>query len=376
MTIPVVITMLVAAAIAVAAGRHARRSRLALLLAAAAGVLVLDYLAGWALGYVGCGDRGGCTGGAAVFRAVGIAALLGTAGLLVAAGMRWAWRQVRRRLPRRRAAARGRRRGLLGRDPRVRRDIFLTGFGLLVGAVSVAVIAGGDAGGIISLLFALTLLVVPLSERLPDGSGPRLGRVRHDGVLQPALILAAGRARRAMLALGSALFAATAGGILILPGGSVVLRVVGVLGLVVFGTFAVANAWGLTRPWAIVLLRDGLRWDVGTSHGLIAWDDIDGTGLYEINGSPFLGLVVSRPGAITRTRVQRWLARADRAVSGADQSIPLGMLSVDPERLDAAVSAYAANTRARLEIGTEASLGRVTDAARAWASSDAIGLRG
>jgi hypothetical protein len=371
MTVPVVITMLVAAAIAVVAGRRARQSRLALLLTVAAAVLVADYLVGWALGYVGCSDRGGCTGGAAAFRAVGYVALFGTFGLLVAAGVRWAWRRVAPRLPRMpRRRARPRR----VRDPRVRRDVFLVGFGLLMLAVSVAVLAGGEPGGVVTLLFALTLLIVPLSERLPDGSGPRLGRVRHDGVLQPALIVVAGRGRRALLTLGAVLFAATAGAMVFAPG--LVIRIIGVLGLVVFGTFAVASAWALRRQWAITFLPDGLRWDVGTSNGLIAWDDIDGAGLYDINGSPFLGLVVGRRDAIVRTRAQRWLARADRAISGADQSIPLGMLSVNLERLHATVAAYAEDPAARREIGTEASLRRITGAAPMSPWPDAIGLPG
>ena len=64
-------------------------------------------------------------------------------------------------------------------------------------------IAGDVVTGAGSLLFALVMIVVPVSELLPDGSGPRL----EDG----ALVVRVNRVRRVLLTVGAVLFAASSG---------------------------------------------------------------------------------------------------------------------------------------------------------------------
>ena len=56
-------------------------------------------------------------------------------------------------------------------------------------------IAGDVVTGAGSLLFALVLIVVPVAELMPDGSGPRL----EDG----ALVVRVNRARRVLLTVGA-----------------------------------------------------------------------------------------------------------------------------------------------------------------------------
>ena len=83
-----------------------------------------------------------------------------------------------------------------GDAPRMRRRDIGLGVGAIVCAatgLAVLVFARGPdrVSGLPMLLFALVLAFVPVSGRLAARSGaePRLDRVEHDGVPQPALVI-------------------------------------------------------------------------------------------------------------------------------------------------------------------------------------------
>jgi hypothetical protein len=244
----------------------------------------------------------------------------------------------------------------------VRQDVFLAGTGLLFLAAGIAVAASGEvAGGAFIACFAAALLLVVLARRLPDGSGPRLEPVAEGGLDRPALVIAVNRARRVLVVLGGACFAAIGALMLIaaIANEAWVGAVFGGIVLLFFGPVTLFGLWGLRGAWRLVLLPAGLRWDAGAPGSLVPWDEIAGVGVFTQSNSPFLSLEVPRPGVIERRGLARLLGRANHAISGGDLNVPLGQASVDPQRVAEAVYVYANEPRARHELGTDASLRRL-----------------
>jgi hypothetical protein len=217
-------------------------------------------------------------------------------------------------------------------------------------------------GGVAALLFGLVLAMLALSGRLAWRSGvaPRVDRVEHDGALQPALVIPGQAIKLQLLRFAAALFAAA--GVAIAVWSSPVL---GGVVAVVFGGFAVLGVWSGRRPYRIVLLPEGLRWELGTRQpAYVPWDDITRVGTFNINNTWFLGLDAREDGGL-RQPGPRGLAKLNRAISRSDASIALEAFPVEPDRLADVVAGYAADAGSRREIGTERSLAALGEAPRA-----------
>jgi hypothetical protein len=361
----------VAAMIAAVAWRFARRSKLALAIALLGTTLAGCGLAFAAGGWSGCSDRGDCGPVGGTLRAILIVETLLLPLLLVSAGARALWRRfVPAREPReRRPRARGDARRMRLRD--VGLALGGVGFGLF-GVVMLVTARGHDRiSGLTVLVFALAILLVPLSGRLAARSGlrPRLERVERDGELQPALVIPGSRAKLRLMTLACLCFAGM--GVLMAiwpdalsssrwsPGA---VRTGGILCALLFGVVGVSGMLLSRGPVRIELLPGGLRWQVGTAPSFAAWDAITGAGAYEIRNTWFLGLQAEASGLYIPSR-QRWLARANRAISGVDASVALEAFPVEPERLAEVVASCAQDAQRRSRIGTDASLAWLQEAA-------------
>jgi hypothetical protein len=216
--------------------------------------------------------------------------------------------------------------------------------------------------GVAVLLFGLVLAMLALSGRLAARSrlAPRLDRVEHDGALQPALVVPGQAIKLRLMRYAAALFAAV--GVAIAVWSSPVL---GGIVAIVFGAFAVLGVWSGRRPYRIVLLPTGLRWELGTRQpSYVPWDDITGVRTFNISNTWFLGLD-AREGGDLRLPGPRGLATLNRAIARSDASIALEAFPVEPDRLADAVSRYADSPESRREIGTERSLAALGEAPRA-----------
>jgi len=228
-----------------------------------------------------------------------------------------------------------------------RRDLGLVAVALLFLAGSAWLIADGQLGlGITGLLFSLAGLVIPLAQRVPDGSGARLEGSQLIVTVRPP--------RRVLIVLGALLF--TAMGALMLASGALFVQLVGGLTVLVFGFFTAVGAWKLRGPWRLVMTRDGMRWDAGSTGPFVAWDDVARAYVMETNGAEILALDLERPDALPRSRLARVISRADRAVGAGDVNVPLGQLSVDNELLLSLVTVCAREPEARGSIASEATV--------------------
>ena len=129
---------------------------------------------------------------------------------------------------------------------------------------------GGAArlGGIALLLFSVAMLLVPVSGRLAARSGirPKLGRVDHDGTLQPALVIPGSAVKLRVMRLGMACFAAVGLLAAIWPRSllsqatSVVeVRTWGIACVVVFGGLLLLRELYGRGRYRIALLSSGVR---------------------------------------------------------------------------------------------------------------------
>jgi hypothetical protein len=218
---------------------------------------------------------------------------------------------------------------------------------LLASALSFA--AGEPVAAVLALLFGLVSIVVPVAERVPDGSGPRL----EDG----ALVVRVQRVRRGLLLLGTVLFTALSAVLLVAPSGFG--RIAGGLGVLTFGTFMLVGLWQLRGPWRLVLTPHVLRWDQGGDGPPVAWEDITGVGKLVIAGSPTMTIRVARPHELRMGALARWLRRVNRRMGGGDVNVPLNQLAVDDDLLLSLVTVCAREPQARGTLVSEATVRRL-----------------
>jgi hypothetical protein len=279
----------VAALVAAAAARPARRSRLALAIAVAGTTVTLCAVIYAALGYGGCSDRGDCGAIGGLLRTVIVLGLLGLPVLLVISALAWGWNRIPRH---RRIPALSRRDGMLAAC-----GVFLIGIGLAMAATR----SNGPLGGIAVMLFGGACVVVPLSTVLARraAGAPCLGHVEQDGALLPALIVPASTVKVRLLGLGIGCFL---GASLILwlapsslagegsdPGKA---EFAGLFGTVVFGLAALISLATWHRRRRVALLPSGLRWEMGGRPNFAAWEDIEDVGTFALRGTRFLTIDV------------------------------------------------------------------------------------
>jgi hypothetical protein len=206
------------------------------------------------------------------------------------------------------------------------------------------------------VLFGRVLLIVPVSSWLMarNAQPPRVDRVEHDGVIQPALVIPGYTAKVWLMRVGALGFGAL--GVLLAVGGAVVI---GVLCALFFGVGGLLTLFA-RGPYRIVLLPGELRWELGAKPSSVDWEDIEAVRLFSIRDSPFLGLD-ARPGTLRTPASQRWLAGVNRAISRSDGQISLEAFRIDPERLAGVVTDCAHDARRRREIGTPACVAWLSD---------------
>jgi hypothetical protein len=229
-----------------------------------------------------------------------------------------------------------------------RRDSMLAVCGCLViafGAVMIATGAGSRLGGVAVALFGGACTVVPLSTVLArrSGAAPYLDRLEHEGVLVPALVIAASPVKLRMLRLGIACFFGASLILLLAPGSMAgastdagEAEFVGWIGTIVFGAAGLISLFTARRPQRVVLLPAGVRWQLGLRPKFAAWEDIEEVGTFEIRGAEFLGLDV-------RGRARR-------------SSIGIEAFPVDADRLARVIAGCCESPDRRRAIGTQESL--------------------
>jgi hypothetical protein len=224
------------------------------------------------------------------------------------------------------------------------RQLGLIAVGVLCALASIPLFVDGEAvTGAMSALFGLVLLLVPVAELLPGGSGTQL----ENG----ALVIRVRRARRVLLLVATVLFAAV-GVLLVLVAESLFARVAGILGMLVFGVFAVVGLWQMRGPWQFVMTPQALRWDQGGTGPLVAWDAMTRVGMARIWGTATLTIRVEPP-------FHTVLAGINRRMGGGDVNVPLNLMSVDDELLLSIVTVCAREPQARATIATEATVRRL-----------------
>jgi hypothetical protein len=173
-----------------------------------------------------------------------------------------------------------------------------------------------------------------------------------------ALIVGIGSMRRALLVAGALGFVAVSA--LMLALGSLLVRIVGVLGVLTFGTFLVVGLVQIARgPSQLVLTPEWLRWDAGGRGREVPWDEVVRVDRWQSNGQAVLAIHVARPETVHRSLGSRLLARANHKLGAGDVNVPLNHLAVDRDLLHSIVEVCAREPEARETIATEATVRRL-----------------
>ena len=180
----------------------------------------------------------------------------------------------------------------------------------------------------------------------------------HVSLRDGALIVRIGSLRRVVLLVGALLFVLVSA--LLLAFGSVFVRIVGVLGVLTFGTFLVVGLKQvLGGPSQLVLTPEWLRWDAGAPGRPVPWDEVERVDRWVSNGQSVLAIHVARPEAVHRSFGSRLLARANHSLGAGDVNVPLTHLAVDKDLLQSIVTVCAREPEARATVATEATLRRL-----------------
>ena len=172
------------------------------------------------------------------------------------------------------------------------------------------------------------------------------------------LIVTIGSARRALLVAGALGFVVVS--VLLIAFGKLIAQIVGVLGVVTFGTFLVVGIVQIVRgPSQLVLTPEWLRWDAGARGRQVPWDEVVRVDRWENNRQSVLAIHVARPERVHRSLGSRLLARANHAVGAGDVNVPLNHLDVDRDLLHSIVEVCAREPEARAAVASEATVRRL-----------------
>jgi hypothetical protein len=236
----------------------------------------------------------------------------------------------------------------------------LVGGGLLTARGLVLALTGRGAdrgaGATIALFFLACLLAAPLPApgrrrgRLRLGA-VRLGERQERGILVPysgwrtALLLGV----IACLALATLGFVVFAGALADDPGQSPLpVRLLGVVGVVLFGLGGLVFAYrGRGRRWRVLLTPSAVVIAAGGARTVVPWEAIQQVRATEVTtrvrgiavSEPLVGIDLSDPQAIQTGRLERLLLPWSRRL-GADLTLPIRTLGIDPPLLYQAVRYY------------------------------------
>ena len=251
---------------------------------------------------------------------------------------------------------------------------FLAFLVILFTVAGLALLIDGDGtdrwvGLLLVLFFGVGGSFMVLRTRLGRRMDPvHTGWVTWRAVRRPALVFPLVRSRILLagiagLGMGAAgLIMAALAGSLADPGESGDWpRFVGVVAALLFGGMGLIQLRHGFGRGQVALTPEGVLFR-GPGSYFVPWEAITEVGLYEVRGTPILGLNVSDPSAV-ETSVPRWLQKLNREMSDWDVSIPVVMVAVEPEVLDSTVRHYLREPAARAQLGTPASEARLGSAA-------------
>jgi threonine/homoserine/homoserine lactone efflux protein len=255
----------------------------------------------------------------------------------------------------------------------------LIGGGLLsAGGLVLALTGWGadrGAGATIALFFLACLLAAPL---LAPGrrrgrlrlEAVRLGERQERGILVPhsgwrtALLLGV-IACLALAMLGLVVFADAFADD---PGQSPwPMRLLGTVGVVFFGLGGLVFAYrGRGRRWRVLLTPSAVVIAAGGARTVVPWEAIQQVRATEVTtrvrgvalSEPLVGIDLSDPQAIQTGPLERLLLPWSRRL-GADLTLPIRTLGIDPRLLYQALRYYHQHPQARAELATETGLARV-----------------
>jgi hypothetical protein len=255
----------------------------------------------------------------------------------------------------------------------------LIGGGLLtVGGLVLALTGEGadrGAGATIALFFFACFLAAPLFW-----PGRRQGRLRLEtlrlgdrhqrGILVPysgwrtALLLGV----IACLALAMLGFVVFADAFADDPGQSPwPMRLLGAVGVVFFGLGGLVFAYrGRGRRWRVLLTPSAVVIAAGGARTVVPWEAIQQVRATEVTtrvrgiavSEPLVGIDLSDPQAIQTGRLERLLLPWSRRL-GADLTLPIRTLDIDPPLFYQALRYYHQHPQTRAELATPAGLARV-----------------
>jgi hypothetical protein len=256
--------------------------------------------------------------------------------------------------------------------------ILVVGGLLTVGGLVLALTGEGadrGAGATIALFFLACLLAAPLIA-----PGRRRGRLRLEtvrlGERQERGILVPYSGWRAALLLGviACLALAMLGFVVFAdafaddPGQSPwPMRLLGAVGVVFFGLGGLVFAYrGRGRRWRVLLTPSAVVIAAGGARTVVPWEAIQQVRATEVTtrvrgiavSEPLVGIDLSDPQAIQTGPVERLLLPMSRRL-GADLTLPIRTLGIDPRLLYQALRYYHQHPQARAELATEAGLARV-----------------
>jgi len=219
-------------------------------------------------------------------------------------------------------------------------------------ACGIVLVAVGELGiGLMSILFfgvgGLALLVPALTRR---GAGTvRVTQVEGE----PGFLFAISRAKQAVVTVAGV--AVTLASVLLAVFGNWIL---GLLGTVVFGTFAVIGLLGLRGERGLVLTptRVVARFN---GHAEIDWDDVAQAQVIDYLRTRILGISARDPALVRQSR-GAWLSRINRRLLPVDVSLPADNFVGDAQRIVDTLALYRTHPARRARIGTTDELERIT----------------
>jgi hypothetical protein len=144
------------------------------------------------------------------------------------------------------------------------------------------------------------------------------------------------------------------------------VRLVGTVGVVFFGLGGFMFALrGRGRRWRVLLTPSAVVIAAGGARTVVAWTAIQQVRATEVTtrvrgvavSEPLVGIDVSDPEAIQTGPLERLLLPLNRL--GADISLPIRTLGIDPPLLHQTLRYYHQHPKARVELATRAGLARV-----------------